>query len=327
MRHLFSVLVALCVAAGAQGGVRKVKPGDHRDRSGTVHPAESAALFVGVREFKYDETLADVPYAVDDAVDLAYAVAFDGKPRLVDTARVVLALSGEPQKPRSRRNLDQLRAAGAVVQAAGQSDILLLLEHQARLVGRNGILIVAFATHGISDGGAQYLLAATSLLRYRETSVSEAEIREIVSQSGVPRALILLDACRERLTRAARNGDADRRSAAALLRDLAAVDGVAVLAAATAGGYAYDDEVRRNGVFTGAVIDGLQCAAAIDARGFVTVDTLSNYVQERVLTWIRKNRDPEARKATQLQSDGRSRTMPLSACVIDTAAASPPRRR
>ncbi len=110
MRQFFSVLVALCVAAGAQGGVRKVKPGDHRDRSGTVHPAESAALFVGVREFTYDETLSDVPYAVDDAVDLAYAVAFDGKPRLVDTTRVILALSGEPQKPQSRRKLEQLRS-------------------------------------------------------------------------------------------------------------------------------------------------------------------------------------------------------------------------
>ncbi len=142
----------------------------------------------------------------------------------------------------------------------------------------------------------------------------------------MPRALILLDACRERLTRAARNGDADRRSAAALLRDLAAVDGVAVLAAATAGGYAYDDEVRRNGVFTAAVIDGLKCGAAIDTRGFVTVDTLSNYVQERVLMWIRKNRDPEAKKATQLQSDGHSRmisTFPRAA----RRSRLPPRRR
>jgi hypothetical protein len=67
-------------------------------------------------------------------------------------------------------------------------------------------------------------------------------------------------------------------------------------------------------VFTAAVIDGLQCGAATDARGYVTVETLRAFVEERVLTWIRRNRDRDAKQATQLQSEGRSSAMPLSVC-------------
>jgi hypothetical protein len=93
------------------------------------------------------------------------------------------------------------------------------------------------------------------------------------------------------------------------------VSGQVVFSAATAGEYAYDDEERGNGVFTAAVIDGLRCGATTDARGFVTVETLSAFVEERVLSWVQKHRDPEIRHATQLQFEGRAKMMPLSACA------------
>jgi hypothetical protein len=99
-----------------------------------------------------------------------------------------------------------------------------------------------------------------------------------------------------------------------MMRKLADIDGTVVFAAAAAGNYAYDDDVRRNGVFTAAVIDGLQCQAPTDATGFVTVDTLSAYVDNRVLQWLRRNRHHEGTRATQLFCEGKSKTMPLSAC-------------
>lgn len=121
-------------------------------------------------------------------------------------------------------------------------------------------------------------------------------MREIVSDARVPRALILLDACRQRLTSDARSVDRDPRSAAALLRDLAAVNGQVVFSAAAPGEYAYDDHDRKNGVFTAVLIDGLRCAATTDSRGYVTVDTLKAYVEEQVLSWIQKNRDHDANR-------------------------------
>lgn len=314
MRHVPCILVAalLATGGGAWAGVR-VQPRLER-ATGPVKPGESAALFVGVREFPYDDTLTEVRYAVDDAVDLAFLLAIERKPHLVDANRVVLALSGDPQKPQSQRNLEVLVAAGAQVKPAGQSDVLKLLGEQARAVGPGGVLIVAFATHGVSEEGTQYLLTASSILEHRQTSISETKVRDIVSRAGVPRALILLDACRQRLTSDIRNGEPDPRSAAALLRAIGEVNGQVVFSAAAAGDYAYDDDALRNGVFTAAVMAGLRCKAATDAQGFVTVDTLSTYVEDRVLQWVRKNRDPNAKRATQLECQGRSKAMPLSIC-------------
>jgi uncharacterized caspase-like protein len=303
-------------------GVRALPLEPGVEPSAVIDAAGSAALFVGIREFPHDKKLTEVQYAVDDAVDLAYMVAIERSPRLVDPKRVILALSGEPQKAASTRHLQALLAAGALQKPAASVDILTLLEEQARAVGRNGLLIVSFATHGVNDGGTQYLLTESSLVQYREsTAISEATVREIVSRAGVPRSLILLDACRERLRADSRATEADPRSAAALLRGIADVHGQVVLSAAVAGEYAYDDESRRNGVFTAAVIDGLRCGAATDERGFVTVDTLSSYVEDKVLTWIQKHRDPKARRATQLQYEGRAKDMPLSKCLSGTASA------
>ena len=68
--------------------------------------SQSAALFVGVRRFTHDQTLTEVKYAVDDAIDLASVLALDRKVSLVTPRRVVLALSGTPQKPESQQRLD-----------------------------------------------------------------------------------------------------------------------------------------------------------------------------------------------------------------------------
>jgi hypothetical protein len=320
------LLVALCFAgtAALHAGVR-VREESTPALDQPVDAAESAALFVGIREFPEDPTLTRVEYAVDDAIDLAYLVAIE-RP-LVRPDRVVLALSGEPQKAESKQRFARLKTAGGRIEAAGHTNILKSLRQQANAVGKNGLLIVAFATHGINDGGMQRLLTASSLLQDPEISVTDAKVRDIVSSQDVERALILIDACRERLTTDIRAGGASPRSAAVeLMKELGKFSGHVVLSAAVAGQYAYDDNAKRNGVFTAAVLDGLRCAAGTDANGFVTVETLNAYVEESVLTWIQQNRDRDARRATQLSVEGQAARMPLSACgsVSGTARARRP---
>jgi hypothetical protein len=305
-----ALCAALLCATSLSAGVRIMK---EPLPSGPAAASDSAALFVGIREFREDDTLTAVPYAVDDAVDLAYVLAMDHTPALVRPARVVLALSGRPQKEESTRRLERLKAAGAVVREARHEDILKLLRQQANAVGKNGLLIVSFATHGINDGGTQHLLTASSLLQDPETSITETKVRELVSR--VPRALILIDACRSQLTSDVRAGSSSPRSAAAsLMQELGKIQGQVVLSAASPGQYAYDDDERHNGVFTAAVIDGLQCAASLDANGFITAETLNRYVENRVLSWIQQHRDPDARRATQVSFEGRAGLMPLSSC-------------
>jgi hypothetical protein len=91
-------------------------------------------------------------------------------------------------------------------------------------------------------------------------------------------------------------------------------EGQAVPYAATAGKWAYDDDKRQNGVFTGALLDGLQCRDGHDHSGMVTVDMLATTVERNVLTWIRTNLDPSMRNATQASIDGAARMMPLAVC-------------
>jgi caspase domain-containing protein len=325
LRQGLSILVGLLIAQAALGGVRVVQEGAGPVDAPVMNVNDSAALFVGVRFFGADETLTEVKYAADDAVDLAYVFSMEPATRLVAPSRVVLALSGEPQKPQSKANLEALREAGAKETPAGQTDVLKALRVQAASVRNNGILIVSFATHGINVEGTQYLLAQSSLLQDRETAVSETKVRDIVANANVPRALVLIDACRKRLTVDTREGAADPRSAAALLRELSRVNGTVVLTTAP-GQYAYDDPARQNGVFTATVIDGLRCRARADDRGFITADTLYTYVEDEVLAWVQKRRDPNVKMATQLYSVGLAKKMPLSSCrVNDTAPASPSR--
>ncbi|HVR39247.1 MAG TPA: caspase family protein [Thermoanaerobaculia bacterium] len=284
--------------------------------STTFDPKESAALFVGVRNFKTDHTIERVEYAVDDAVDLAYTFAFDPRVRLVPPQRVALALSDKPLKPESQQRLRELKEAGATVSFASQSRITSLLRKQAAIAGRNGLFIGSFATHGFSEAGVPYVLAATSNFREPKTWISVAKMLDIAAAEDTTRSLILVDACRERVDVNTRTGATDPLSAAPLVTGMTRAHGQVVLYAAAAGKYSYDDQTSRNGVFTKAVIDGLQCGASRNTRGLVTAGSLHTFVESTVRTWVRKHRDPRLEIATQLSFEGRSNAMPLADCSV-----------
>jgi len=318
-------LILILLSAAAGGVLASVANGEDtrsvqpvRDAPPKVHaafdPAQSVALFVGIRSFRDDGTLQNVPYAVDDAIDLAYVFALDPRVALIHPNRVALALSDEnPRKDLSKRRLGELKRNGATVVAASQSQILKLLSRQAGLAGADGIFVVSFATHGFSDDGAQYLLAANSLFRERNTALPTARVLDLVAESNAARSLILIDTCRERVRRQ-RSTVPEPSSAATLIQRMGLTAGQVVLYGAAAGRWAYDDDIRQNGVFTGAVLDALQCRAGFDPSGLLTVNELSDAVERNVLGWIRTNRDPSVRNATQASIDGAARTMPLATC-------------
>lgn len=273
---------------------------------------QSAALFVGVRRFT-SESVEEVPYAVDDAIDLAYVFALERRVSLVPPRRVVLALSGHPVKPQSRDRLRALREAGADVRTADAAGIRAALREQTALAGRDGILILAVATHGFLRDGSGYILGATSAIRDPATMLPTAEIFETIASSPAQRSLVFLDACRERMVSGARSALGSPTSAAPLVRRLSHTRGQAVFYAAAAGQWAYDDPAARNGVFTNAVLGGMNCGAA-KVRGIVTAETLAGYIERSVHTWIRDNRDPNVGSATQVSMDGEARNMALAQC-------------
>lgn len=280
--------------------------------STTFEPSQSAGFFVGISKFSLDDSLQDVTYAADDAVDLAYAFTMSANAALVLPRNVVIALSGNPRKSESQKRLSELRAAGAtVVRKADQANLIDLLQKQSALAGRNGILIIFFATHGFSEEGVPYLLGESSFFRHRETTLSAAKIADIAASSDAVRSLIFIDACRERVSAGSRS--VEPLSAAPLIESMARVAGQVIFYAAAHGGYAYDDPKRGNGVFTAAVIDSLQCKTTSKTK-LVTVDELARRVEHRVRGWIRKNRDPLIQKATQISTEGSTESMPLELC-------------
>jgi hypothetical protein len=278
---------------------------------------QSAALFAGVREFT-NASVEQVRFAVDDAVDLAYTFSLERRVSLVPPRRVVLLLSGRfPVKPESRERLRALRDAGADIRyRADAASLRSALREQAALAGRDGILIVSIATHGYQRDGNGYILGASSVVRDPSTMLPTADIFETIASSAAQRSLVFVDACRERMAADTRTVLANKMSAAPpLVRRLGHTRGQAVFYAAAAGQWAYDDPEARNGVFTKAVIRGIDCGAA-KVRGVVTAETLAGYVERNVQAWIRDNRDPSIGSATQSSLDGEARNMPLAQCWV-----------
>lgn len=78
--RLLAIAAAMRLSCDAIAGTRGVRR--HSDATepaalATFKPSQSAALFVGIRRFPDDTTIAEVHYAVDDAVDLATVFALD----------------------------------------------------------------------------------------------------------------------------------------------------------------------------------------------------------------------------------------------------------
>ena len=289
---LLALLAGLSTTVEADRALQRIEsamPEDIR-RQENFDAAESAGLFVGVRSFE-DEHFAEVPYAVDDAVDLAHLFAVELS--LVAPERVTLALAGEPQKKSSQDRLQALLEAGARQRPAGWADIYELLTESRKATGPRGVFVVTLATHGFNEDGHDYLVGADSRRRFiRRSGIVVAEVLDEIAQATAPRRLVLLDACRERLTRKRASGGQDTQSAmgAAFAEAIAAAQGQVVLSGTTLGGYSYDDSSRGNGVFTGAILDGLRGAAPADERHFITPRTLADYVNTQVLQWVRDNR-------------------------------------
>jgi hypothetical protein len=312
------VLTSFCDRQSATTrSVTLIEPGDAAAAPEFSRDA-ATGLFVGMRKFPQDETM-EVPYAVDDAIDLAYRFVLDQRVALIPPRRAVLALSGTPQKKESRERLRALKGANVrIVADATAADILELLKQQAAAAGSDGLFVLSIASHGFQQNGDAYILGSTSAFGSPETSLRAATLYDLAAQAR--RSLIFIDACRDRIAKDARAGAPDPAAAALQIRRMGRVQGQVIFYAAAPGQYAFDDQVRRNGVFTSAVLDGLNCEASAP-RGIVIVETLHNFVDRAVRRWIQENKNREVNPATQISMEGETRNMPLCQCWRHTAKA------
>ena len=279
--------------------------------AGGFDPQASTGLFVGVSLFE-DRRFPKVPFAVDDAVDLAHLFAVELG--LLAPRRTVLALSGTPHKPATDERLGRLVELGAERVTARQSEIYRCLGTQVRSSGPSGLFLLSVATHGLTTQRGDYFVAEGSLReRLERTGVSLEEVFDEVGRAPAGRRLLLLDACRERVSDATR-GVAAPPMTESFAAALAEGSGQVVLSGSTQGGYSYDDLERGNGVFTAGILDGLRGAAPADDRGLITVRGLADYLQERVSEWVRRNRPDHAEVSRGIgrRIEGLAEALPLA---------------
>ena len=108
---------------------------------------------------------------------------------LISPARVFLCLSGEPHKARSRERLESLVAAGTLPPApATNSGLRVQVQRTCDVSGPAGMLVMAFATHGVRTAdGDDCLLASDSLRADPETMLKARWLSAKTEAAASPR--------------------------------------------------------------------------------------------------------------------------------------------
>jgi hypothetical protein len=227
------------------------------------------ALIIGVDKYA-DGSISTLDGASNDAKALADALTrHAGFP---DDQVILLASDQPPQRQPTRE------------------EILLRLSNLRGAVPKDGLLVVAFAGHGVERNGQAYLLPSNARIHgdielLQETSISVTRMRDSIKAVGVGQALIFLDACRN--DPASGRSDSVNPLTDAYMRGFnfdvrnREVTAFATLYATEVGKRAYEYKEKRQGYFTWALVEGLQGAAA-DERGEVTLSRLIRHVQETV---------------------------------------------
>lgn len=267
---------AICFCAATGGAARAQTQKDRGLRVAPAKPVEALpgsskrfALVIGVDEYE-DSQINKLEGASNDAKAIVEAlVQYAGFPR--DQVKLLTAdqpLERRPTRNKILRGLSNLRGA----------------------VPKDGLLLIAFAGHGIERGDQAYLLPSDAELSndvslLEQSSINVDDMRKRIIETGVGQVLMILDACRN--DPSAGRGDADNRLTTRFAEHFnfedrnSEVKAFATLYATAVGYRAYEYKEKKQGYFTWALVEGLKGAAAND-KGEVTLNGLLNYLQDQV---------------------------------------------
>ncbi|MBD0373075.1 MAG: caspase family protein [Pyrinomonadaceae bacterium] len=230
--------------------------------------AKRYAIVIGVD--RYDDTqITTLGGAVNDAKTLANAlVQYAGFPG----DQVTLLASDQPVERQPTRG-----------------NILRRLSNLAAVIPKDGLLLLAFAGHGIERGGQAFLLPSDAQVSndvdlLEQTAINVKQIKEKIQKTGVGQVLMILDACRNDPVGRA---NADNPLTPAYTRGFnfdvrnREVTAFATLYATAVGARAYEYKERKQGYFTWELVEALKGKAA-NERGEVTLAGLVKYLQDNV---------------------------------------------
>jgi hypothetical protein len=230
--------------------------------------AKRFAIVIGVD--RYDDTqISTLGGAVNDAKTLANAlVQYAGFPG----DQVTLLASDQPVERQPTRG-----------------NILRRLSNLSAVIPKDGLLLLAFAGHGVERGGQAFLLPSDAQVSndvdlLEQTAINVKQIKERIQKTGVGQVLMILDACRNDPVG---RSNVDNPLTPAYTRGFnfdvrnREVTAFATLYATAVGARAYEYKERKQGYFTWELVEALKGKAA-NARGEVTLAGLVKYLQDNV---------------------------------------------
>jgi hypothetical protein len=275
---LFLGTALLCVIA--QTKTLKQAPERQLQRGEDIKelPSKSKrwALVIGVDDYS-ESQISKLNGAANDARTLAKALSeYAGFPE----DQVTLLASDQASTLQPRR-----------------STILRYLSNLRGTVPKDGLLLVSFAGHGIERSGRAFLLPSDALgvndmVLLEDTAVSVDRIKESIRATGVGQVIVILDACRSDPAPGRGAGDnlmtTDFRKSFDFDQRNQDIRAFATLYATAVGERAYEYDVKKQGYFTWALVEGLRGAAAND-RGEVTLQRLVDYLQNSVPRLVQRD--------------------------------------
>lgn len=234
------------------------------------------ALVIGVDDYT-DPTITKLNGAANDARTLADALSkYAGFPE----DQVTLLSSDQPSQLQPRR-----------------STILRFLSNLRANVPKDGLLLVSFAGHGLERSSRAFLLPSDAIgvndmSLLEDTSISVERIKASIKGTGVGQVILILDACRTDPAPGRSGGDNlmtdDFRRNFKFDEGNKEIEAFATLYATSVGERAYEYDVKRQGYFTWALVEGMRGEAA-NAQGQVTLQRLIDYLQESVPKLVQRD--------------------------------------
>jgi len=281
-----------------------------------IAPIGNAGLFVGVNRFNKDNSLNDLAYAVNDAIELAYLFVFEL--RLIPPDNCVVLLSGTPSSDMAsqhvREHLERLQRSGATIKSADRTEVLLSFL-QVNNFGHedSNILICSFCSHGFEDRGDAFIMPSDGVKRLlNETAIPLRTIETRMQESKAGHRLLLVDACQERISARSAQGNAPRSTEAFLLA-FNKPTGQAKLASCSSGQLSHeyrDPNSPGHGLFTQGFLRALRGGAQPDDTGAVRLGAVAEYVSTFASDWTSRN--GRQKQSPTLSGPVSSRQLPLA---------------
>ena len=165
-------------------------------------------------------------------------------------------------------------------------NIELKLDNVLDFASSKDLIFFYFSGHGVSDNdGKGYILPVdTSMEKAFYTSVKLEELIRRISDKGIKKSLLVLDACRDVL---ASSKSSNKQGLQADKYEKA--DVAATLFSTKAGYYSFEDPKSDFGVFTKYLAYGLEGKADANGDGIISLSELEEYVQTTVSEWSQTN--------------------------------------